>query len=82
MADLNSRIKKLEEFVADVTPEPVPVCVSDDPAEVQAFKELHKGKPAVIVMTRCARKCTDDYCTDRGGYSCRDAQEVDNESDI
>jgi hypothetical protein len=81
MADLDKRLRKLEEYQADTTPEGVPVCVSDDPTEVQAFKELHKGKPAVIVMTRCARKCTDD-CTDRGGHSCRDTQEVDNESDI
>lgn len=76
MADLDSRLRKLEAYVADVVPEPVPVCVSDDPAEVQAFSELHKGKPAVIVMTRCARKCTDN-CTDRGGHSCRENQEVE-----
>lgn len=70
MVDLDKRLRKLEAYVADVVPEPTPVYFEGDPRI-----EAAGGKPAVIVMTRCARKCTDD-CTARGGYSCRDTQEV------
>jgi len=70
MVALDKRLRKLEEYQADVAPEPTPVYFEGDPRIDAAG-----GKCVVIVMTRCARKCTDN-CTERGGHSCRDTQEV------
>lgn len=71
---LDTRITRLEQQVQEATPpEPTPVCISADPAEVEAFRRAHPG--GIVITTRCARKCTED-CPDRGGHSCRQAKEA------
>jgi len=75
MANLGKRISALENYIADTTPEPAHVLISNDPAEIAAYNALHKEPKLVIITTVCARKCSDD-CTGRGGHYCRHAQEV------
>lgn len=76
MTSLGKRLDHLEAVQADTTPEPVPVCISDDPAEVEAFRARHEGAARMVILeTVCARKCTDD-CTERGGHRCRQAKEA------
>ncbi len=71
MADLDKRLKRLEEYQADTTPDPVPVCISDDPEVIAAFEKVHPG--GVIIRAVCFRECTED-CPDQGGHSCRQAR--------
>lgn len=50
MSNLDSRLKKLEEFVADVTPEPTPVYFEGDP-RIEAA-----GEACVVIVTVDGRK--------------------------